>query len=48
METYGKELIIDLHKCDPTTFTRKSIRMYFKDLCVLIDMDRCKLCWWDD
>ncbi len=48
MITYGKELILDLHNCDPTTFTRKHIRNYFKKLCSLIDMERCKLCWWDD
>lgn len=46
--TYGKELIIDLHDCDPTTFTRKSIRKYFKLLCKRIDMKAEKLCWWDD
>lgn len=48
MKSYGKELILDLHKCDPTTFNRKSIRNYFKKLCDLIDMERCKLSWWDD
>lgn len=46
--TYGKELIMDLHNCDPDQFTRKSIRNYFKELCCLIDMERDKLCWWDD
>jgi len=45
---YGKELIIDLHNCDSSTFTRKSIRDFFKELCELINMERCKLCWWDD
>ena len=48
MITYGKELILDLHECDPSTFTRKSIRKFFKELCELIDMEREKLCWWDD
>lgn len=48
MENYGIELILDLHGCDPATFTRKSIRKYFKELCVLIDMERGKLTWWDD
>ncbi len=48
MTQYGKELILDLHHCDPTTFTRKHIRNYFKKICSLIDMERCKLCWWDD
>lgn len=45
---YGKELILDLHDCELGTFTRKSIRKYFKEVCTLIDMERCKLCWWDD
>ena len=26
MKTYGKELIIDLHQCDPKTFNRKSLK----------------------
>lgn len=48
MESYGKELILDIHSCEPSTFSRKSIRNYFKQLCEVIDMERCKLCWWDD
>ena len=47
-EIYGKELILDLHYCDPTTFNRKTIKKYFVELCDLIDMERCKLSWWDD
>lgn len=45
---YGKELIIDLHNCDDSKFTRKEIRKYFKELCTLIDMKAEKLYWWDD
>lgn len=45
---YGKELILDLHDCDPATFNRKYIKQYFVKLCKLIDMERCKLSWWDD
>ena len=45
---YGKELVLDLHNCDSSTFTRRSIRNYFKELCTLIEMERCRLCWWDD
>ncbi|HEC65951.1 MAG TPA: hypothetical protein ENI23_11720 [bacterium] len=48
MIDYGKELIIDLCNCNPTQFTRKNIRNYFKHVCDLVDMERCKLCWWDD
>ena len=47
MDNYGKELILDLHDCDPSTFNRKSIREYFNRLCDLIDMEKEKLCWWD-
>lgn len=45
---YGKEFIIDLHNCNPDKFTRKSIKKYLKEICDLIDMERCKLYWWDD
>lgn len=48
MNNYGKELIVDLHSCDSSTFTRKSIRKYFKLLCEEIKMNPEKLCWWDD
>lgn len=48
MDSYGKELILDLHECDSNTFTRKSIEKYFIELCELIDMERCELFWWDD
>ena len=48
MKNYGKELILDLHKCDPRTFNRKSIEDFFKTLCKHIDMERCELFWWDD
>ena len=45
---YGKELVLDIHGCDVTKFNRKSLRKFFKDLCVVIDMQRGKLCFWDD
>ncbi len=48
MKPYGKELILDIHNCDPAAFTRKHIRTYFKRLCLLIDMERADLHWWDD
>lgn len=48
MERYGVELILDLHGCDTTTFTRESIAAYFERLCVLIDMQRDALHFWDD
>jgi len=45
---YGRELILDLHNCDPKKFSRKIIGRYFRELCDLIDMKRCELFWWDD
>lgn len=48
MSSYGQELILDLHDCDPETFTRKSILNYFIKLCDGIGMERSKLVWWDD
>ena len=45
---YGKELILDLHNCNPEKFTREEIERYFKEVCGLIDMQRCELFWWDD
>lgn len=48
LTSYGKELILDLHECDPQTFTRESIHNYFEKICDLIEMKRCELYWWDD
>ena len=45
---YGMELVLDLHDCDPDTFTRQAIELYFLDLCKLIDMEPCALHFWDD
>lgn len=47
-KNYGKELILDLHECDSTTFNRWSIFKYFETLCEKIDMERCELHFWDD
>lgn len=45
---YGKELILDLHNCDPATFNRASLTTYFIKLCDLIDMERRELHFWED
>jgi len=45
---YGKELILDLHRCDVSTFTRESIKSYFDRLCMAIDMTQCEMHFWDD
>ena len=48
MKNYGKELILDVHKCDEKLFKRKHLKVFLKEVCERIDMKRCKLCWWDD
>ena len=48
MKAYGKELILDLHECDPSTFTRESIENFFTQLCEKINMEKCELFFWDD
>lgn len=47
-EPYGKELILDLAVCDPSTFNRESIGNYFDELCELIDMEPENRHFWDD
>ncbi len=47
-DVYGQELIVDLHGCDATRFTRRAIEQYCVELCELIDMERCDLHFWDD
>ena len=48
MEKFGVELILDLHDCNTSTFTRESISRYLEGLCELIDMKREELYFWDD
>jgi len=48
MKPYGKELVLDLHNCDPSGFNRKDIEEYFIELCIRIDMQRCEMHFWDD
>ena len=47
-DCYGQELILALHECDSSRFTRHHIQEYFEGLCTLIDMERCDLHFWDD
>ncbi|UCC30476.1 MAG: S-adenosylmethionine decarboxylase [Phycisphaerales bacterium] len=47
-EIYGQELILDLHGCDATKFTRSLIERFCIELCDLIDMERSDLHFWDD
>ena len=48
INNYGKEIVLDLHNCNTKKFTRATIKKFFKELCVLIDMERRDLHWWDD
>ena len=45
---YGLELVLDLHCCNPKTFTRAHLDEYFTELCQLIDMEKCEVHFWDD
>lgn len=47
VEAYGKELILDLHGCNPLKFTRNCIQSYMERLCDVIDMKRGPLHFWD-
>ena len=49
-KNYGIELVLDMHKCDISTFTKESLSKYFIELCKLIDMKRHgePLFWHDD
>lgn len=45
---YGYELILDLHGCDTAKFNRLNLDAYFKQLCDLIEMEKCEVHFWDD
>ena len=45
---YGHELIMDLHGCDVSTFTRESLKTFFGYLCAAIKMKAEDLHFWDD
>lgn len=44
---YGYELILDLHGCDVSKFTRRSIEEYMVTICEAIGMEREDLHFWD-
>lgn len=44
---YGKELIIDLYKCNTDKFTREKLTEFFEILCNKINMEREDLHFWD-
>jgi len=47
MESYGKELILDIHDCDISKFNRDAINYYLVVLCSKIDMDMEDCYFWD-
>ena len=46
MNTYGKELILDLHGCNVEKFTKYYINKFFKALCKEIDMVAETVTFW--
>lgn len=44
--SYGKELIIDLHKCR-RSFDRKTVGRFMVEVCDLLEMERADLHYWD-
>jgi S-adenosylmethionine/arginine decarboxylase-like enzyme len=48
LETYGKELILDLRDCDPGRMTRQAIRIFMRSACAKMQVEACDLHFWDD
>lgn len=48
MKKYGIELLIDMSSCDIAKFNRKEIKLYFSQICELIDMKAEDIYFWDD
>lgn len=47
MNSYGKELILDLHDCNPKTFNRMSIKHFCDALCAQLKMIPADIHFWD-
>ncbi len=47
MKNYGKELILDLHECGFERVTKKYLTKFLKELVEKIDMEACKLTFWE-
>ena len=45
-ENYGKELILDIHFCNPETFTKERLDEFFKAVCERTGMKRCERHFW--
>ena len=46
--SYGKELIVDLHRCSVATFTKESISTWFNAVCEIADMKPIRKEWWEE
>ncbi len=45
---FGKELILDLHDCDISTFTKTSIANWFGAICKATKMKPIRQEWWEE
>lgn len=48
MEQYGKEIILDLHGCNPKKFNRCDIGLFFDRLCERLGVQQGDRHFWDD
>lgn len=47
MNSYGKELILDLENCNPEKFNRKEFRNFYDELCELLGVEKGPVHFWD-
>ena len=45
--SYGKELILDIHDCDPKALNLGTVQKFMSALCRAIDMEPVKLYYWE-
>lgn len=45
---YGKSIHFDLSNCNLNKMTKEHIKVYLKELCKRIDMERVRCHWWTD
>ena len=46
--SYGKELILDLHECDPSRFAKIIVAEWFAEVCFTTDMVPVEAHFWED
>lgn len=47
MNSYGKELILDLVNCNPEKFNRKDFRNFYDQLCDILGVEKGPVHFWD-